>query len=222
MRRRGKRVVFVTNNSSRDRAFYAERLRHMGLPVGLGEIVISSDATIAYLTDRGVHAVFTVGTGALRRALAAAGIEPEANNPQFVLVGYDTELTYQRIARASQFLLRGVPLLATHADLVCPTPDGPIPDAGAILALLRAATGAQPQRVFGKPDPNLIEWVVRRERLDWSEVAVIGDRLYTDGELARRAGASYVAVLSGETSREQIETSDLHVDLILRDITELV
>ena len=115
-----------------------------------------------------------------------------------------------------------LPFLATHGDLVCPTEDGFVPDCGCILLVLEQTTGRRPDVVFGKPRPRLVERVT--ELYGVHHLAIVGDRLYTDGKMARNVGCSFVCVLSGETTREQIDdlSEDEFPALIVRDLGELL
>ena len=104
------------------------------------------------------------------------------------MLGYDTEITYQKLAEAACYLQQGIPLVASHPDRVCPTPQGGIPDVGSFLALLEAATGVQPEHICGKPNPSVLRRKLDALGLAANQSAVIGDRLYTDIEMANRAG----------------------------------
>src|SRR5439155_9253755 len=121
------------------------------------------------------------------------------------LVGLDTTLTYSRLCSAAWWISRGKPFIATHPDRVCPT-DRPtvLPDCGAIGALLSSVTGVSPQAILGKPDPRMLAPLLARHNLEPAELAVVGDRIYTDITMAKRAGALAVLVLSGETKQDQL------------------
>ncbi|MCZ6594043.1 MAG: HAD hydrolase-like protein, partial [Bacteroidetes bacterium] len=111
--------------------------------------------------------------------------------------------------------------LATHCDLVCPTSEGLVPDIGSMLALIEATTKKKPVKVFGKPNPEMVEHILIERGVNLAEIAVIGDRLYTDMALARELGCDFVCVLSGETKREDIENLDDLPDLIVNSVAEI-
>src|SRR5260221_6774445 len=121
--------------------------------------------------------------------------------PDAVVLGFDLTLTYSRLCRAAWWINRKKLFFATNPDLVCPT-DEPttLVDCGSICAALQSATGRAPDAVFGKPDPSMIRGILRRRTLQPAQLAMVGDRLYTDMAMARRAGAMGVLVLTGETT----------------------
>jgi NagD protein len=136
------------------------------------------------------------------------------------VVGFDTTLTYERLCRAAYWITAGLPFVATHPNLICPT-DEPIVlvDCGAICACLTAATGRRPV-VLGKPDPSVLLDLCRRLGLEGGEVAMVGDRLYTDMVMAQKAGVLSVLVLSGEATAEEAVILSRPPDLIVADVGE--
>jgi HAD superfamily hydrolase (TIGR01450 family) len=149
--------------------------------------------------------------------MADAGFLLVSDEPDCVVLGFDTTLTYAKLEAATRFLNAGVPFVATHPDVVCPTETGYVPDCGSMIALLQAATGVSPL-VVGKPEPLLVEMALVKLGLAIGDVAVIGDRLYTDVAMAHRAGALAVLVLSGETTHEMAESSTAPPDLVFDDL----
>lgn len=202
LRSEGSSIFVVSNNSSRGSADYRDRLARLGIEVGLDEIVLSTDGLAAYLRGRGVHEVYVLGTEAMRRHLERLDIRHTTDHPAYVVVGYDTELTYQKLADACIWINHGVPYVASHPDLTCPTGRGPIPDIGSITALLEITTGVAPSKVFGKPNASTLGHLIE----DPSRAVMIGDRLYTDKALADDCGIDFVCTLSGETTRNDIES----------------
>jgi 4-nitrophenyl phosphatase/NagD protein len=212
--------LFVTNNSSSTGAAYVEKLRRLGLPARDGQVLTSGEATAMFLVREGHRRVFVVGTPSLESELAAAGLTVTVDSPDCVVLGFDKTLTYAKLEAAARFLLKGVPFIATHPDVVCPTEDGYIPDCGSMIALLKAATDVSPV-VVGKPEPLLAQMAMAKLRLPADDVAVVGDRLYTDMEMARRAGATGILVLSGETTRNVVESSVQPPDYVFNDVGAL-
>lgn len=220
--RERRTFYFLSNNSSRSKADYVVKLAEMGIVVDEGRIVLSTDGLVEYLLAERIERVFVVGTESMRSSIEKVGVRTNSNDPQAVVLGYDTELTYDKIRQAAIFLSRGADLLATHCDTVCPTPDGPIPDIGAMLAIFEKSLNIRPKRVFGKPNADMIAHLIRAHSAMAEEVAIIGDRLYTDFELARTIGGDFILVLSGESKREDVEALQEQPALIVRSVADLL
>jgi HAD superfamily hydrolase (TIGR01450 family) len=216
---------FVTNNCSRSRAEYARHLRDIGIETQAESIWTSAHATIHYLNSNlpGAKQLFVLGTAGLNDDFRLAEFEIVDERPDAVIVGFDTQLTYDRLAQTAYWISRGLPYVATHPDRVCPT-DRPIvlPDCAAICALFETATGRKPDAVPGKPNRLMLEAVFARHNLVPQEVALVGDRLYTDIRMARDAGAVAVLTLTGETKRADIEgcPQKQRPDLVVADLGE--
>ena len=221
-RARQLHVFFLTNNSSRSVEQYLEKLNGMGIPAAFDQVLLSTHDLMAWLSEREIRDIFLVGTAAMRSTLTAGGFTTDSTTPEYVVLGYDTEITYQKLADAACHLQRGVPLVASHPDLVCPTPQGGLPDVGSFLALLKAATGVEPEHICGKPNPSVLRRKLDTLGIAASQSAVIGDRLYTDIEMAHRAGAIGILVLSGEAQCDDLEKASQQPDLILDSVDDLL
>jgi len=160
----------------------------------------------------------------------AAGFESTADSaedvPDVVVAAFDMTLTYPRLCRAAWWASQGIPYIATNPDRVCPT-DQPVVlvDCGSICKCLEHATGRTPDIVLGKPDPNMLTGIKERFGLRADEIAMVGDRIYTDVAMARNAGALGVLVLSGETTEEVASAADPQPDvtaLSLKEFGELL
>jgi len=220
--------TFLTNNPSKSRADYLGHLNKLGVPATPEQIYTSTQATIEFIHQHHsqVRRLFALGTPSMGQELIAAGFEllpdsPDAE-PDAVLVGFDLTLTYPRLCRAAWWLSRGKPWFATNPDLVCPT-DQPtvLVDCGSICAALERATGRTPTAVLGKPDPAMLRGILQQHTLQPEQLAMVGDRLYTDIEMARRAGAFGVLVLTGETTREDLAKAPSQPDLVVPSLREL-
>lgn len=219
----GRSYVFVTNNSSRNASVYVEKLARMGLSVGEEKIVTSGQAAIWYLQGHFPgKKVFLLGNELLRAEFAQAGIRLEENDPEVVVTAFDTSLDYQKMCRVCDFVRAGLPYLATHPDYNCPTEDGFIPDIGAIHAFIHASAFRYPDRVIGKPNGDIIEYLTTRVSLDRSRIAMVGDRLYTDIAAGRNHGLKSILVLSGEASMEDAESSEVKPHLIFSSVKEMI
>jgi NagD protein len=223
LRRLGIGYTFLTNNTSLSKADYVAKLRGFGIEATEGEVSTPADATIAHLRHQWpeARALAILGTGSLCRQFEEAGFAVSWDEPDAVVVGFDTGLTYERLCRTAYWISRGLPFLATHPDLVCPTDEPTVlVDCGAVTACLTAATGRHPL-VLGKPDPAMLREVATRHAVAPEELAMVGDRLYTDIVMAQRAGTLAVLVLSGEATAEEAGAMDRPPDVVVRDVGEL-
>ncbi|MEA2709174.1 MAG: hypothetical protein QOF78_1775 [Phycisphaerales bacterium] len=216
--------TFFTNNSSRSTKQYVEKLNALGIEATASDIFSSTHCTLAYLREERpeIRKLFVLGTPPLREEFAENGFVVADDEPDAVIVGFDTTLAYDRVCRAAWWISKGKPFIATHPDRTCPT-DEPtmLPDCAAICAMLASATGRQPDIVLGKPDPRMLRGVMQRHGVQARELAVVGDRIYTDMAMARAAGAVGVLVLTGETTAEQAQQASPPPDLIVSDVGEL-
>jgi 4-nitrophenyl phosphatase/NagD protein len=219
---RGIRRFFLSNNSSRSVEQYLAKLHGLGIPAEAADIMLSTHDLIAWLTDEGVSDTYLVGTEGMRAMLEGAGIETQSKTPEYVVLGYDTDITYDKLATASIHLHASVPLVASHPDIVCPSPDGGLPDSGAYMALFEATTGATPLHICGKPNAGMLLHKVVELGLEPSECAMIGDRLYTDIEMAARAGVRGVLVLSGEATADDARAAPQNPDLVVKSVDSLL
>ncbi len=212
---------FLTNNTSLSRADYVAKLQRLGIDATRSEINTPVDATIAWLRDQAPQArsIAVLGTPSLCAEFEAAGWCVDWDHPEAVVVGFDTGLSYDRLCRAAYWIQQGLPFVATHPDFVCPTDEPTVlVDCGAICACLTAATGRQPV-VLGKPEPSMLLELCQRHQLSTDQLAMVGDRLYTDIAMARRSGALSVLVLSGEATRDDVATMNgLPPELVVADI----
>lgn len=201
----GKDYLFLTNNSSKHRRQYAEKITRLGLPIPEGKVFTSGEATALYLQqERPDSSVYVVGTSALEEEFRQHGLQLDAENPQSVVLGFDTTLTYEKLWKLCDLVRAGLPYIATHPDFNCPTETGFMPDIGATIAFVRASTGREPDLVVGKPNRLIIDSVAHKLGLKIAEMAMVGDRLYTDIALGETSGITTCLVLSGETHREDL------------------
>lgn len=202
----GIAYTFLTNNSSKSRDDYWQKLVAMGLPVTPEHILTSTHGLIDYLRNDlpEVRRLFILGTPCLHNEMGLHGYLCSDDAPDAVVVGFDTTISYNRLCRAAWWIAQGKPFLATHPDLVCPT-DQPtiLVDCGALCKALEAATGRTPT-VIGKPHSRMLEPILRKTGLSAKQVAVVGDRLMTDIVMAKRTRALAVLVLTGEATLEDV------------------
>lgn len=218
---------FLTNNSSKSTTDYVKHLRRMGVESTAEQFFTSTQASIEYLREQmpSVHRLFVLGTASMREEIAAAGFTVTTDSPDdvpdAVLAGFDTELVYPRLCRAAWWIKQGKPYLASHPDRICPT-DAPtvLVDCGAVCAALEAATGRAPDAILGKPDPRMLRGLLQRYELRPDQLAMVGDRLYTDMAMAQRAGAFGVLVLTGEATVEAAAQHRPAPDLVVASLAE--
>ena len=214
-----KEFLFLTNNSSRHRRQYAEKISRLGLPLLEESVLTSGEATALYLRERqSGAALFVVGTPSLEDEFRQYGFRLVQKEPQFLVLGFDTTLTYQKLWALCDFVRAGVPYIATHPDFNCPTENGFMPDVGAMIAFVKAATGREPDLVVGKPNRLIVDAAALKMDLPVSQLAMIGDRLYTDIALGQSSGIATVLVLSGETKIEDLKTSPFHPDYTFQNL----
>jgi HAD superfamily hydrolase (TIGR01457 family) len=204
----GRDYLFLTNNSSQHRRLYAEKITRLGLPISEEKVFTSGEATALYLQqEHPSSSVYLVGTPALEEEFRQHGFQLEEENPQLIVLGFDTTLTYQKLWKLCDFVRAGLPFIATHPDFNCPTATGYMPDIGAMIAFVRAATGREPDLVVGKPNRMIIDAVALKYGLRIEEMAMVGDRLYTDIALGQTSGITTCLVWSGETHPEDLADS---------------
>ncbi len=221
LRSMGKKLVFLTNNSSKTEEEYRKKLTRMGL-FGAGDLVYTSAmATIAYLRERyaGLK-VLLVATDAVREEFRRGGVSLSDDDPDVCVLAYDTTLTFAKIKRLDFFLRQGKPFLATHPDDVCPTSYGAMPDVGSFLAMFERSSG-RTAAVIGKPYPYMGEAISRLTGTQRSAICMVGDRMHTDIRFANNCGMRSVLVLSGETTRETVKNFPDRPDLILDDFNRI-
>jgi 4-nitrophenyl phosphatase/NagD protein len=213
---------FLTNNSSRSRADYTEKLSGYGLEVPEEKVFSSGVATAIYLNKNKPGArIYLVGTPSLKEEFRTFGFKLVEEDPDYAVLGFDTTLTYQKIWKLCDFIRAGVPYIATHPDINCPTRDGFMPDIGAMMAMVESSTGKKADVVVGKPNSPMIEPLVELTGFDPGLCTMVGDRLYTDIAMGK-AGIQTVLVLNGETGREDISASPWLPDLVCENLGELL
>lgn len=220
-----KDYVFITNNSSKSVNVYIEKMKKFGVEVEENNFYTSSQATIDYIKNFFKHPkAYVVGTEAFKKELEINGvkvIEDITQEVNILIVGFDTELNYQKIENASKLLFTGVEYIATNLDLACPiSGERFIPDCGAICEMLFLATGKKPL-YMGKPRKELVEEISKLKNIEKNEIAIVGDRLYTDIACGINAGVTSILVLTGEAQKKDLEITEYHPDFVFDSIKEI-
>lgn len=224
VRAAGGRYLFLTNNSSRSVDAYIAKLERMGIPSAREDFLTSVDALIADLAKRPpFHKCYAFGTKTFRQQLSEAGIpitDRLEDDIDCLLMGFDTELAFQKIEDACILLGRGVAYIAANPDWVCPTWYGSVPDVGCVCDMLRRATGRMP-RFIGKPEPAMLYLALERTGFRAEQAVMVGDRMYTDIASGVNAGIDTVFVLSGEGTMADVEASEKKPTWVFDDIIAL-
>jgi 4-nitrophenyl phosphatase len=214
--------IFFTNNASKSKADYIDKLENMSLHIHEDCILSSGDVTAGFLVgSRPGRSVYVVGTQSLINAFTGYGVKVVDKDPDIVVVSFDTALTYEKLDKACRYIRGGAEFLSTHCDINCPSEDGCVPDSGSICALISASTGKFP-RYFGKPYPETVSMIERVTGCERSRMAIIGDRLYTDIKMGNINGITSILVLSGETGSKDLAASDIKPDLVYKDLSYLM
>jgi len=224
---RGVGYTFMTNNSSKGKTAYVEKLHKLGIACTEENITSSVNTTVHYLNNHKPGAkIYLVGTESFRQELLAEGFEivhlsyrePDID---YVLVGFDTELNFEKITGACWYISRGFDYIATNCDMKCPVLDNKfIPDCGAINQMLEAATGRKPL-YLGKPDNTMVYYVKEKWNLRNEDIATVGDRLYTDIAIGINAGVDSICVLTGEATLNELKTTKFKPTYVFDSIKEL-
>lgn len=219
LREQAKEFLFLTNNSSKDGHQYAQKITRLGLPLTNDFVLTSGEATALYLKGQQPGArLYLVGTASLEDEFQQHGFRLVNESPDLAVLGFDTTLTYQKLWSLCDFVRAGVPYIATHPDFNCPTETGFMPDVGAMIAFVKAATGREPDLVIGKPNRLIVDAAARKMNLEMDDLAMIGDRLYTDIALGKSSGITTVLVLSGETRSEDLIGSPFQPDYTFQNL----
>ncbi len=221
LRSLNKGYVFLTNNSSKAPWEYENLLIGMGIVEP--KVFTSGEATAMYIKNSyNARKVYVFGTDSLKEIFKINGFVLDENEPEILVLGYDTTATYEKIAKFALLLRKKLPYIATHPDINCPSKDGLIPDAGSFIALFEKSTGRLPDVVIGKPNPEILFEISKKYYVSVEKIGVVGDRLYTDIEMALRSGALPILVLSGETKFEDIPDDLFDKILVVENLGELL
>lgn len=219
----GGKYLFLTNNSSKSVNKYVEKMSSLGIETTPDDFLTSSQATSMFLETKNYHKIYVLGTDSLKEELSCFNITDKLEDDIDCLVmGFDTQLTFQKLEDASILLTRGnIDYIATNPDYVCPTWYGYVPDCGSVADMLYNATKKRPQFI-GKPQPEMALIAMGKTGYSKEETLIIGDRIYTDIACGINAGIDSVMVLSGESTTDDIEKYNIHPTYVLDDIGELL
>ena len=222
IRASGKRVCFLTNNSSSSRTQYTERLSEMGLYEEDDIFLSSTMAAVDFLkTERKDKSVFALATDSVKEEIKGSGVELTDKNADIALLCFDKTLNYEKILAFDNLLRGGAEYIATHLDLVCPSENGFIPDAGSFERMFFSSSGRSPDIVIGKPEIYMGKYLLKILGARKEEVLFVGDRLYTDIRFANNCGFYSLLVFSGETKESDYESSKDEATFTAADVNVL-
>ena len=218
----GRKFYFFTNNSSKSQQAYIEKLSNMGISITKEQMMISSHVIIKYLKDHyDGKSIYVVGTPSLIQEFQYFDMNLVEEDPDIVVLGFDTTLTYEKLEKACHYIRNGCVYFGINPDWNCPMEGGKfIPDCGSMAKLIEASTGKFPD-FFGKPSKYTLNYIIQETGYQPEEIAIVGDRLYTDIAVADQSDVTSILVLSGESTRKDVEASDVKPDVILEDLSEI-
>ena len=200
-------VYYLSNNTSKSPVFYENRLKVMGLPLTDDAIISALYLSLDAIHEEGIKNVFFFANPEVTEWFAAQdptlNLRPDVKDTELVLIAYHNSFDYRELCELSFRVQRKIPFWVTHTDFVCPDANGPVPDIGSFMALLKTAYGVEPERSFGKPNPAMLSGLLKKYKPE--EILFVGDRLYTDFELAKRSGCRFVLPLCGETKLHDLD-----------------
>uniref|UniRef100_A0A7J2TJW1 HAD-IIA family hydrolase n=1 Tax=Archaeoglobus fulgidus TaxID=2234 RepID=A0A7J2TJW1_ARCFL len=219
----GKRLVFVSNNSTRSRRILLERLRSFGLEVDENSIVSATHATARFIAKEKPNAkVFTTGEDGLKEELREAGLEiVEYDKAEYLVVGSNRKLDYDLMTKALRCCLRGIRYIATNPDKIFPSEDGPTPGTGMIIGALYWMTGRLPDVIVGKPSKIIMLEALEKLKLKAEEVVVVGDQIDVDVLAGKNIGAETLLVLTGVAKESDLEKSEIKPDYVLPSLESI-
>lgn len=226
IRAKGGTYLFMTNNSSKSVVDYIKKLDKLGIAATKEDFITSSQATAYYLQKHHKgQSLYVCGTNSLKQELMDNGfnVTEDLDKVECIVMGFDTELTFQKLHDVSYLLLTrpDLPYIATNPDLVCPTEFGSVPDCGSVCGMIYNATGKKPV-VIGKPSALMPQLAMERLGYGKDETCVVGDRIYTDVKSGLNAGITGILVMSGETTYEILAESEDKPHLVLQDAGEIL
>lgn len=221
LRKNGIPFVFLTNNSSHSRDFYSDKLARMGFDASKDDVLTSMTATIRFLiSERFGRRVYPLATPDVVKEMEDAGIDVVDDDPDIVVLTFDTTITYEKINNAFHFLKKGAEFIATHPDDVCPTEDFYDIDIGPFIRMFEQMCQTT-ATIIGKPNRLMLEMAAREMGVRPEDTVMVGDRLYTDIAMADRAGTQSILVLSGETDRSMLDGSEIRPTVALGSVADI-
>jgi 4-nitrophenyl phosphatase len=223
----GKKVVFVSNNSTRSRRIYMQRFRDFGVDISEEQMFLTTYVTATYIRQNyGKSKVFTTGEEGLVEELKLAGHEiVDYEDADILVVGSNRQISFEILTKALRMCLdQNKAYIATNPDKIFPSEDGPVPGTGMLIGALYWMTGRMPDCICGKPERVIMEEALNYLGLKAEDVVVVGDQVDVDVVAGKRVGAQTLLVLSGVTTKDNLKEMIKKFgepDYILNDLSEL-
>lgn len=217
---------FLTNNTSKIPSEYVERLNSLGINAKEKDILTPLFPLIDYINEKGYKSVYLFANDKvstyLKNKMPNVKFEYNPTENQAIVLTYDTEINYDKLKQISYLLNNtNIEYIATHHDVFCPTEYGPIPDIGSYIKMLELTTNKTPDVILGKPSVNLVQSIMNKHSSN--EIVVVGDRLYTDKKLADNMNSDFICVLSGETTRMDVQNYEgKYPAIVLKNLGEII
>lgn len=220
---KGKDFYFFTNNSSHNANECIEKLIKIGYPVDENKVIISSHVAIDFINrNRKDKRIYLLANENFTADCMKASLNLVEDNPDIVLLGFDTTLTYDKITKAANFIANGAEYIATHPDKNCPLANGFMTDTGSMIEMFYASAGRYPDIIVGKPYSYTVDYITNMLNCSKDEICFIGDRLETDIAIGAKNGTKSVLVYSGVTTPEMYENSDIKATVAINDLKSLI
>ncbi len=220
IRKRGKKVLFLSNNPLSTRQDYFKKLTGLGIQLSLAEIITSSVVLCRHLRQSASGAaVYPIGEEALRLELEQNGFSfsTKPEEIQYVIASFDRTFTYEKLVVSLRAINRGAHFIATHPDRTCPFAEGELPDAGAVIGAIEGMTGKKVEWVAGKPSQIMAAAIGEYLALEPAKILLVGDRLQTDIAMGRW-GFKTALTLSGVSKEADLKTSPWQPDFVFPEL----
>jgi HAD superfamily hydrolase (TIGR01450 family) len=221
-KQKGNDIFYLSNNTSLSKQTYLEKLKNLNLTVDFDDIITPTTIAGAYLSKKYSKGFF-LGTKDFSNELYDFyNISYDENNPEFVLIAFDKELTYCKLELACKFINKGTPFYITHIDIACPTINGPMPDCGSISKLIEIVTNKKPICDFGKPSMKMVDFINKKIK-SHDKTLMVGDRIYTDMVIGEKLGVKNLLVFSGESKLEDFkENKNIRIDFCSETLSDFI
>ncbi|MBO5926154.1 MAG: HAD-IIA family hydrolase [Clostridia bacterium] len=223
LREKGKKIIFLTNNSSKNTCNYIKKLKKLNFYSESDEVYTSALASVEYISEfYNGKTVHVLGTNSVKEELKSKGLNvTESLNADIALLTYDVELTYEKLCNFVKCINNGARYFATHPDVCCPNPEVFLPDVGSFIKMIEVSNGFVPEIIIGKPEYIMGKNLTRRLNLTPEKFIMVGDRLHTDILFGVNSGFYSMLVLSGETSKEVLKNSQIKPNFILDSLNDV-
>lgn len=218
-----KKIVALTNNSSKSAREYQEKLERIGISQYFDGVMTSGIAALGYVKSLGAGTrVHLLATDDVKREFAAAGVLLVDEKPDVCVLALDTQITFEKIKLFNKLLVGGAKFVATHPDNKCPTEDVSMPDVGSFIKLFESSSERTIDMICGKPYPMMSEQIIAKYGVPADKICMVGDRISTDILFGKNCNMMTLLVLSGDTTEEILKQSDVEIDLVLPTLNELI